>query len=182
MANVAHSGLTDPNLHEPKGVAAASAGQIYVADGAASGDWRYMPHAACYYTNIGTGTTYTAPTSFTLINPTTTGDADPRSFTHNSAGRLTYTGTETLDFDVLASITLKHSSASLVDVHFQVYKNGIAVTGTRHATAALSGNYTHVTLLGHISLNTNDYVEVYVLSASGNVVVHAYNLVVTGKI
>lgn len=37
MANVEHSALTDPELHEPKGAAAASAGQIYVADGAASG-------------------------------------------------------------------------------------------------------------------------------------------------
>lgn len=39
MANVQHANLTDPNLHEPKGVAAATEGQVYVADGAGSGDW-----------------------------------------------------------------------------------------------------------------------------------------------
>lgn len=39
MADVEHSSLTDPNLHEPKGVAAASAGEVYVADGSASGAW-----------------------------------------------------------------------------------------------------------------------------------------------
>jgi hypothetical protein len=39
MANVAHADLTDPNLHEPIGVAAANAGEIYVADGAGSGAW-----------------------------------------------------------------------------------------------------------------------------------------------
>lgn len=39
MANVAHSTLTGANLHEPKGVASASAGEVYVADGASSGSW-----------------------------------------------------------------------------------------------------------------------------------------------
>lgn len=37
---VAHSALTGANLHEPKGAAAASTGQVYVADGAASGAWQ----------------------------------------------------------------------------------------------------------------------------------------------
>ena len=39
MANVQHSALTGAELHEPKGAAAATAGQVYVADGAASGAW-----------------------------------------------------------------------------------------------------------------------------------------------
>ena len=39
MANVNHSALTDPYLHEPKGAATAVAGAEYVADGAGSGDW-----------------------------------------------------------------------------------------------------------------------------------------------
>jgi hypothetical protein len=37
MANVEHNVLTDPELHEPKGIAAASANHVYVADGATSG-------------------------------------------------------------------------------------------------------------------------------------------------
>ncbi len=39
MANVLHSALTGVELHEPKGVAAASSGEVYVADGAGSGAW-----------------------------------------------------------------------------------------------------------------------------------------------
>jgi hypothetical protein len=39
MPNVEHSAITDPNIHEPKGIAAATADQIYVSDGAGSGDW-----------------------------------------------------------------------------------------------------------------------------------------------
>ena len=42
MPNVAHSNLTSANLHEPKGVAAASANTIYVANGAGSGTWQAL--------------------------------------------------------------------------------------------------------------------------------------------
>ena len=40
MANVSHSTLTDPYLHEPKGVAAATVDKVYVSDGAGSGAWK----------------------------------------------------------------------------------------------------------------------------------------------
>lgn len=39
MANVQHSSLTDPELHEPKDISTASSGEVYVADGSASGAW-----------------------------------------------------------------------------------------------------------------------------------------------
>jgi len=39
MADVNHATLTDPELHEPKGVAAAASGEVYVADGGGSGAW-----------------------------------------------------------------------------------------------------------------------------------------------
>ena len=39
MANVNHSALSDPYLHEPKGASTATAGDVYVADGAGSGSW-----------------------------------------------------------------------------------------------------------------------------------------------
>lgn len=36
---VQHRELTGADLHEPKGVATASSGEVYVADGAGSGNW-----------------------------------------------------------------------------------------------------------------------------------------------
>lgn len=39
MANVEHSAITDPNIHEPKGVATADEFTVYISDGAGSGDW-----------------------------------------------------------------------------------------------------------------------------------------------
>lgn len=40
MADIQHADLTDPELHEPKGAAAAAADLVYVSDGAASGAWQ----------------------------------------------------------------------------------------------------------------------------------------------
>jgi hypothetical protein len=37
---VEHVNITDPELHEPKGVAAASADTVYVANGSGSGTWQ----------------------------------------------------------------------------------------------------------------------------------------------
>jgi hypothetical protein len=39
MADTQHSALTGAELHEPKGVDSAAAGEIYQADGAGSGSW-----------------------------------------------------------------------------------------------------------------------------------------------
>jgi len=39
MAEIAHSALTDPNLHEPKGVSTAATGTVYRANGSGSGAW-----------------------------------------------------------------------------------------------------------------------------------------------
>lgn len=46
MANVQHSALTGAELHEPKGVATATADQVYVADGAASGAWQKITNTS----------------------------------------------------------------------------------------------------------------------------------------
>lgn len=39
MATIQHAAIADPYIHEPKGIATASANTIYVADGAGSGTW-----------------------------------------------------------------------------------------------------------------------------------------------
>jgi len=50
MANVEHSTLNAlTESHEPKGAVSAAEGQVYVADGAASGAWRHTPHGWGYY-------------------------------------------------------------------------------------------------------------------------------------
>jgi hypothetical protein len=38
-----HKNITDPNVHEPKGVSGATTGTTYIADGAGSGAWGAIP-------------------------------------------------------------------------------------------------------------------------------------------
>lgn len=40
MPNVQHKDLPDSDLHEPKGVASATVGEVYVANGAGTGTWK----------------------------------------------------------------------------------------------------------------------------------------------
>lgn len=46
---IAHKNLTDPQLHEPKGVYAANEGTVYVANGAGSGAWQALPFSDLNY-------------------------------------------------------------------------------------------------------------------------------------
>ena len=63
---IAHKNLTDPQLHEPKGISAANEGAVYVANGVGSGVWEALPFRAIDYT----------PMSVTDITGYTTIDID----------------------------------------------------------------------------------------------------------
>lgn len=52
---VAHSAIADPYRHEPKDIALAGAGRVYVANGAGSGEWTLLPSldVSLYSTPVG---------------------------------------------------------------------------------------------------------------------------------
>lgn len=39
MADIQHSSITDPHIHEPKGASTAGENTVYVSDGSGSGNW-----------------------------------------------------------------------------------------------------------------------------------------------
>lgn len=43
---VEHANITDPNVHEPKGVSGANSREVYSADGSGSGEWRKVGDVA----------------------------------------------------------------------------------------------------------------------------------------
>jgi len=45
VANINHQDLADPKLHEPKDVASAATGTVYLANGTGSGNWSAVPGA-----------------------------------------------------------------------------------------------------------------------------------------
>ena len=61
-----HNVITDPELHEPKGVSAAGSGQVYVADGAGSGTWTTLAAGTIIgFLDYNDATTASTPISFT---------------------------------------------------------------------------------------------------------------------
>lgn len=70
---IQHSLITDPNLHEPKGIAAAAANKVYVSDGLGSGSWEFQPSGLYgeIYIDAGvTAQTLSAASAYAKLNPT----------------------------------------------------------------------------------------------------------------
>lgn len=121
MANVQHSSLTDPNIHEPKGISTASTNQLYLSNGSGSGTWtnanRFPGTGWGKYTNTTyVGTTALAVTNTPVLLPFTTNDTVsqiPITLTGTTSSLMNLS-TETLEF--IASGDL-HS----ITLTFQVY-------------------------------------------------------------
>ena len=166
MVNVNHSTLTDPFLHEPKGIAAAPAGQVYIADGSGSGDWKELSYYVNGYVAFDAATPayqHAVTTSFTALNPTFTLSSN-NGFTGLSSpnARLRYDGTDTITAFVQFTFAYQNNSGTDRDVEIEIYKNGSSFNGAHTIVTASSGSWASVTLPDVGSLATNDYLEVFV--------------------
>ena len=69
---IQHNTITDPDIHEPKGVATATSGKVYISNGSGSGAWEYppaKPHAELYITSGTTTHTLAGSSAYTILNP-----------------------------------------------------------------------------------------------------------------
>jgi hypothetical protein len=175
---IEHVNISDAERHEPKGASTAAENTVYISDGATSGAWETLnPMGSWYYSDIGTGTTYTTPTSYTLMGMATTAGM-VNDFTHNSLGRLTYSGTPDRHVHMAFDVTFKHSTGSGQDCYFAIFKNGVEETGSNIVQAASSAGYQQVAFHWDSMATTDDYYEIYLKTASGNIVVHkAYTFI-----
>lgn len=180
MPTVEHSTLTTTDLHEPKGIAAANANTVYIADGAGSGDWRLKPNGYCNYSSP-TGTTFTTPTTFTLINVGTSAKGVQREFNHNGAGRLTYTGASSIGVRIAFVVAYQNAGAAGA-ADFGVFKNGLPDSIFVSHEVATAGHVGHVSAVVQTEMNTNDYIEIYGQTSGGNLVVENFGLSVDGVI
>ena len=76
-----HNLITDPHIHEPKGISTAPEGGVYVSDGNGSGEWLQWPLGKAFYQHDGTGQVITTTPSKIIINgagPLTRTDKLPR--------------------------------------------------------------------------------------------------------
>lgn len=166
MANVAHSSLTGADLHEPKGVASASSGDIYVADGAGSGAHELCPGRI--YGGIcskdssiamsGIGTT---PKQFTGYDTNMPSNGVTSSHSSDSITVVTagvYFISSTITFETSAA-----GDAGTYQFHLRI--NGVedANFGTRRDMSG-SSDVGSCAFSGVISLSASDVLTVYVES------------------
>lgn len=209
--SVEHVNITDPNIHEPKGVATASIGKVYVANGAGGGTWKKItesevnsgtagsgqlltadglggvrfintPHGEISFINITVPYTLTYPSAYAKVAATTVAGGSPSDFTEATTSRITYTGTISQHFQVIATLSVSQATGATRDLSFMVYKNGVAVTASEVITTSVSGNKAQVTIHADIALTTNDYIEIYAKNhgASGDILVHTFYLFAKG--
>lgn len=55
MADIQHSAITDPHIHEPKGASTAGAGTVYVSNGSGSGSWQTLGISSLDWVDIQGG-------------------------------------------------------------------------------------------------------------------------------
>ena len=120
MATVQHSAITDPNIHEPKGVAAATINKVYVSSGTGSGTWQKIspPQLAGLTTNGQAGDTLTV----------------------NGSGNFVFTGTphgQVHFFDLATPYTLTYPS-SFTKLAPTTTAGGISSNFTEATTARLT--------------------------------------------
>lgn len=184
MANINHSTMTDPYLHEPKGISSALAGQIYVSDGSGSGDWVENNRAFNGYLTFSTSTPYahSATTSDTVINaPFTVGVNNGFTGLSSPNARIRFDGTETINAHLDARFALKQASGTSRDVEIAFYKNGTELVGTRMINTVTSADWHLISIVGATTLATNDYIEVFVkASATATINFASGTLSITG--
>jgi hypothetical protein len=176
MANINHNTLSDPYIHESKGVSTALAGQIYVANGSGSGNWVENSRIVNGYLTFSTGSPYSiaATTTDAVINPTFTIGTN-NGFTGLSSpnARIRYDAAESIAAIIDIRFSLSQASGSAKDIQLSVYKNSVELSGTRNIISTTNAQYHLSSLLGVTQLNTNDYIEVFVKSSANATVLFA---------
>jgi hypothetical protein len=167
MANIQHAVLTDPQLHEPKGVSTAASGKVYRANGSGSGTWVFPSGHAYGEIYISAGiTTQTLPAASATakLNPTgewtTNGSEHVTLSAANGTITVLVAGEYQLNFWI-AFNTASIASGAKYNFHYAV--NGVPsprkIITAKNTTGVDTLN---VSATGFANLAANDVVSIYV--------------------
>jgi len=167
LADIQHSALTDPNIHEPKGITTALAGQVYVADGSNSGDWMFPAghaYSEIYITEGVTAQTLSASSAKATLNPTGewTSNGNKNVTQTPASGTLTVlaAGEYKLDFWITFTTAAVASGAKY---RFYYAINGTSGTRNVYCAKTTNGAETHtVSASGIATLAANDVLSIQV--------------------
>jgi hypothetical protein len=167
MANIQHAVLTDPQLHEPKGVSTAASGKVYRANGSGSGVWVFPSgHAYGELYIEGGVTTQTLPAASATakLNPTGEWTANGNANVTISAANGTITVLEPGEYQLNFWVSFTTASAAAQ----AKYNFHYAVNGVPSARKVIVAKYTngadtlHCAVTGYANLADNDVVSIYV--------------------
>lgn len=156
IANVAHSSLTGSNLHEPKGVASATANKVYVSDGAGSGAWTAHSTFSGVFGNallharelqgagVNSGSAFTSSTWNTVFMNTTPTNEISGSSLNAGTGEVTLpTGT----YFCIGRVNLKSSSTPIFKLRLRNITAGTTLIVGPQFTGYSPGG---IDLSGHV--------------------------------
>jgi hypothetical protein len=167
LANVQHNALTDPNIHEPKGITSAANGEVYIANGSGSGTWKFPSghaYGELYITAGTTAQTLSAGSATAILNPTDewASNGSKHVTLIPASGTITVlaAGEYTLNFWITFN-TASIGSGAKYNFHYAV--NGTPSTRKTITAKNTSGVDTlNVSASGIIALSANDIVSIYV--------------------
>jgi hypothetical protein len=198
MATVQHSAITDPNIHEPKGVAAATVNKVYVSNGTGSGTWKKLspPQLSGITTNGQAGDVLTVNGSGDFVlSGTPHGQVDfynlstpytltyPSSFTKlaptTTAGGIPSNFTESTNgrltytgtdtVPVFISYSVSLDQTSGADRDLVVaIYENGSISGGHSVITTTTGQKHTMVGITTITMATNDYVELYIQNTGGS--------------
>ena len=164
---IQHKLITDPDIHEPKGVAAAVIGKVYQSDGAGSGSWVYPPgkaHAEIYIDAGATAQTLSAASAYAKLNPGTEWTAGVTNVLTVSAANGTITLVEAGNY--LINFWAHFSTASIANGTLYNFKFNLDGTSSgRTLTVSKFSNGAdklHVAATGIITATVGQVLSMYV--------------------
>tara|TARA_R110000772_G_scaffold64511_3_gene144278 strand:- start:1057 stop:1671 length:615 start_codon:yes stop_codon:yes gene_type:complete len=163
MADIEHSAITDPEIHEPKGVSAATSGFAYIADGAGSGTWTLVPASGSRTTDevvfVGSSLVNQLPVSLDV--PIQVSFGTPVNLT----GDITLDGTGTFTvvnagtYSFLMNNTYGRSaSVSTAELNIRVLINASQIGGSGNTWLATSDERITKTTAFTLNLSAADVV------------------------
>jgi hypothetical protein len=164
---IQHKLITDPDIHEPKGVATASAGKAYVANGTGSGSWEYPSgkvHGEIYIDAGVTSQTLSGSSAYAKLNPTGEWTAGVSNILTLGAGTgiitLTQAGTYMINF------WCQFSTAAIASGTVYNFKYNLDGTNSsRTLTVAKTSNGSdklHISATGLVTATANQVLSMYV--------------------
>jgi hypothetical protein len=164
---IQHKLIADADLHEPKGIASAVSGKVYVANGTGSGSWLYPSgkvHGELYIDAGTTTQTLSAASAYAVLNPAAewiSGISSVLTLTANNGTiTLSEAGTYMVNFWTLFTCA---SLASGTQYNFKYNLDGINSARTISVQKFSNGaDKLHVSAMGLVTATAGQILSIHV--------------------